>query len=125
MAVLLPRGAFLTEDRPIFTQETAEPLGVSPPKAVDSFLIERPFARTWFRDSQEGRSSVETCSNNPSHESKFRQLSFMMGRQDTLACKFAAIGLIPLTGRLPAPLGPSLQSLTPGPASPGLVITRP
>src|SRR5271166_4429957 len=40
MAVLLPRGAFLTEDRPIFTQETAEPLGVSPPKAVDSFLIE-------------------------------------------------------------------------------------
>jgi len=44
MAVLLPRGAFLTEDRPIFTQETAEPLGVSPPKAVDSFLIE-PRAR--------------------------------------------------------------------------------
>src|SRR5271166_980774 len=41
MAVLLPRGAFLTEDRPIFTQETAEPLGVSPPKAVDSFLIEQ------------------------------------------------------------------------------------
>jgi hypothetical protein len=40
MAVLLPRGAFLTEDRPIFTQETAGPLGVSPPKAVDSFLIE-------------------------------------------------------------------------------------
>jgi len=40
MAVLLPRGAFLMEDRPIFTQETAEPLGVSPPKAVDSFLIE-------------------------------------------------------------------------------------
>ena len=26
---------------------------------------------------------------------KSRQLSFMMGRQDTLACKFAAIGLIP------------------------------
>lgn len=29
------------------------------------------------------------------------------------------------TGRLPAPLRPSLRSLTPGPASPGLVITRP
>ena len=28
------------------------------------------------------------------------------------------------TGRLPAPLRPSLRSLTPGPASPGLVITR-
>ncbi|HWT81871.1 MAG TPA: hypothetical protein VN648_24025, partial [Candidatus Methylomirabilis sp.] len=39
MAVLLPRGAFLTEDRLTFTPETAEPLGVSPPEAVDLPLI--------------------------------------------------------------------------------------
>ena len=40
MAVLLPHGAFLTEDRLTFTLGTAEPLGVSPPEAVDSLLIE-------------------------------------------------------------------------------------
>jgi hypothetical protein len=57
---------------------------------------QRPFARTWFRDSQEGRFSVEMCSNNPSQKSKSRQLSLVMGRRDTLACKFAAIGLTPL-----------------------------
>jgi hypothetical protein len=39
MAVLLPRGAFLTEDRLTFTPETAEPLRVSPPEAVDLLLI--------------------------------------------------------------------------------------
>ena len=43
MAVLLPHGAFLTEDRLTFTLGTAEPLGVSPPEAVDSFLIETAF----------------------------------------------------------------------------------
>jgi hypothetical protein len=42
MTVLLPHGAFLTEDRLTFTQETAEPVGVSPPEAVDSLLIEQP-----------------------------------------------------------------------------------
>jgi len=39
MAVLLPHGAFLTEDRLTITLETAEPLGVSPPEAVDLFWI--------------------------------------------------------------------------------------
>jgi len=44
MAVLLPHGAFLTEDRLTITLETAEPLGVSPPEAVDLFWIKwRPF----------------------------------------------------------------------------------
>jgi hypothetical protein len=37
--VLLPHGAFLKEDHPIFTPGTAEPLGVSPPEAVDLSLI--------------------------------------------------------------------------------------
>jgi signal transduction histidine kinase len=41
MAVLLPHGAFLKEDRLIFTPGTAEPLGVSPPEAVDLLLIKR------------------------------------------------------------------------------------
>src|SRR5512135_767365 len=45
MAVLLPHGAFLTEDRLTFTLGTAEPLGVSPPEAVDSLLIELNFSR--------------------------------------------------------------------------------
>src|SRR5262245_20945611 len=39
MAVLLPHGAFLKEDRLLFTPGTAEPLGVSPPEAVDLHLI--------------------------------------------------------------------------------------
>jgi hypothetical protein len=39
MTVLLPHGAFLEEDHLIFTLGTAEPLGVSPPKAVDLFSI--------------------------------------------------------------------------------------
>src|SRR5205823_2248267 len=39
MAVLLPHRAFLTEDRLTTTLGTAEPLGVSPPEAVDLFLI--------------------------------------------------------------------------------------
>jgi len=34
MVVLLPHGAFLTEDHLTLTPETAEPVGVSPPKAV-------------------------------------------------------------------------------------------
>ena len=42
MAVLLPRGAFLTEDRLTFTPETAEPLGVSPPVTVDLLLNNQP-----------------------------------------------------------------------------------
>ena len=37
MAVLLPHGASLTEDRLTTTLGTAEPLGVSPPEAVDSY----------------------------------------------------------------------------------------
>src|SRR5438067_2492759 len=41
MAVLLPHRAFLTEDRLTTTLGTAEPLGVSPPEAVDLFLIKR------------------------------------------------------------------------------------
>src|SRR5271166_5170477 len=45
MAVLLPRGAFLTEDRLTFTLETAEPLGVSPPEAVDLLLIKEVIFR--------------------------------------------------------------------------------
>ncbi len=45
MAVLLPHGAFPTEDRLTFTHETAEPLGVSPPEAVDSLLIEELHAK--------------------------------------------------------------------------------
>jgi hypothetical protein len=44
MTVLLPHGAFLREDRRKFTQETAEPLGVSPPEAVDLLLIKIPIA---------------------------------------------------------------------------------
>jgi hypothetical protein len=39
--VLLPHGAFLEEDHPIFTPGTAEPLGVSPPEAVDLHLIKK------------------------------------------------------------------------------------
>ena len=52
--VLLPHGAFLTEDRLTFTPGTAEPLGVSPPEAVDSLLIESKreklseLCRNWF-----------------------------------------------------------------------------
>jgi hypothetical protein len=42
MAVLLPHGAFLTEDRLTLTLETAEPLGVSPPEAVDLLWIKVP-----------------------------------------------------------------------------------
>ena len=42
MTVLLPHGAFLREDRLKFTQETAEPLGVSPPEAVDLLLNQPP-----------------------------------------------------------------------------------
>jgi hypothetical protein len=41
MAVLLPHGAFLKEDRLISTPATAEPSGVSPPEAVDLLLIKR------------------------------------------------------------------------------------
>jgi len=37
MAVLLPLGAFLEEDRLKITSGTAEPVGVSPPEAVDSY----------------------------------------------------------------------------------------
>jgi hypothetical protein len=37
MTVLLPLGAFLKEDRLKLTSGTAEPLGVSPPEAVDSY----------------------------------------------------------------------------------------
>ena len=43
MAVLLPHRAFLTEDRLTTTLGTAEPLGVSPPEAVDLFLIKFSF----------------------------------------------------------------------------------
>jgi len=41
MAVFLPHGAFPEEDRLTLTPGTAEPSGVSPPEAVDSYLIER------------------------------------------------------------------------------------
>ena len=66
-----------------------------------------------------------------------RRLSVLRGTYHQLAAKGLIswetaqdIGVVKApgvqkTGRLPAPLRPSLRSLTPGPASLGLVITRP
>jgi len=50
MAVLLPHGAFLTEDRLATTLGTAEPLGVSPPEAVDLFLNQHHRSNRWYEE---------------------------------------------------------------------------
>jgi hypothetical protein len=48
--VLLPHGAFLEEDHPIFTPATAEPLGVSPPEAVDLLLNQHHRWNRWYEE---------------------------------------------------------------------------
>jgi hypothetical protein len=67
MTVLLPHGALPKEDRLIFTPETAEPLGVSPPKAVDLLSINiAKFADvTEASNGRVARFGVETMKEAP------------------------------------------------------------
>src|SRR5271166_5838909 len=50
-----PTGAFLTEERPKFTPETPEPLGVSPPEAVDLLRIKNLRRNHGFPNFQKSR----------------------------------------------------------------------
>jgi hypothetical protein len=67
MAVLLPHGTFLREDRLNLTSGSAELFGVSLPEAVDSYSIELNCTsiKAHRRDTRDGLSGF-LCSKLPS-----------------------------------------------------------
>src|SRR5512135_2483468 len=92
MAVLLPHGAFLKEDRLTFTLGTAEPLGVSPPEAVDSLLIEE---RTTPRYRQERRGRPGPEARYVKREDTRFDLTWRLAH-DRLATEALCDGIFPL-----------------------------